>query len=276
MDPIPAPSHSNQNLRSENLIPRPASPVSRPGNVPENTDSENINIQVPPKGMLDSSKVSLNSNGTLKMDKNIKVDLDLNSAPTPPGMNAAPKSFYQSAQLVQNSPVPPQLPKDESKNHDAYKLSSGEVQGPKPPLVSNKSHRLVFILVSGVAIGALAVGGYYFMQNRNSGSPVVIASPSPTPETVIDPALDSDADTIPDLVENAIGTDPDKMDSDGDSYNDAAEIKSGYSPIIAGSAGKYTPEDLQALKDKIRMADEGFYAVLFGAENGDVNKETKN
>ena len=65
-------------------------------------------------------------------------------------------------------------------------------------------------------------------------------------------------------MEKAIGTNPNKMDTDGDGYNDLAEIKNGYSPIVAGPGGKYTSEQLQALKDKMKTASDKFYEKEFG------------
>lgn len=43
--------------------------------------------------------------------------------------------------------------------------------------------------------------------------------------------LDSDQDGLTDEEERAWGTDPQKIDTDGDSYSDGAEVKSGYNPL---------------------------------------------
>ncbi len=270
MDPVPASSQNNQNFGKDNLNPKPV-------NAPGSNDADSIKIKVPPNGIL-GSKASLNSDGGLKPDKNIKVDLDLNSAPALGAdypKNNAGVSPVPKRQPVQNDFSPAQAQKSDYNNADQYKLSNGEVQGPKPPLVPNKSHKLIFILIAGIAIGALAIGAYYLTQN--SGGDISLASVSPqlTPEPTVDPTLDSDSDTIPDAVEKAIGANPDKMDTDGDSFNDLAEIKNGYSPLIAGAAGKYAPEALKSLKDKIKAADEKFYLEVFGVENSPENKETK-
>lgn len=268
MDPMSASSQNNQNLNTEdNLNGGPVSDLPKPDNILENS-GEDVNIKVPPKGMLDSSGLPMNSNGMLRPDKNIKVNLDLNSAPVL-GENRMENNNFQSTpsrpssspvQNFQNNNLPPQPQKTDIKNGDQYKLSNGEVQGPKPPLVPNKNFKLIYILVAGVAIGALAIGGYYLMQKNEDDVPVENSKSSETPLPTIDAALDSDSDTIPDAVEIAIGTDPDKMDTDGDTYFDLDEIKSGYSPIIAGVAGKYTPEEWQTLKNKIKAADGDFYA----------------
>ncbi len=121
--------------------------------------------------------------------------------------------------------------------------------------------KIIFAVIAIVVLGVLAIGGYYLM--KKSGGNVPVASVSPTPK--VDSILDSDSDTIPDAVEKAIGTNPAKMDTDGDGFNDLAEIKSGYSPLVAGSA-KLTLEDLQILKDKIKAADNDFYENNFAGE----------
>lgn len=41
---------------------------------------------------------------------------------------------------------------------------------------------------------------------------------------------DSDGDGLPDLFEDAVGTDPNNPDSDGDGYNDKTELENNYSP----------------------------------------------
>ncbi len=132
---------------------------------------------------------------------------------------------------------------------------------------SNKTagygRKIIFFMVSVMAIGALAIGGYY-LAKKGDNVPVASVSLTPTPEPAIDPSLDSDSDTIPDAVERAIRTNPEKMDTDNDSFNDLPEIKNGYSPLIAGAAGKYTTEQWQAIKDKIKAADSSFYESLFG------------
>lgn len=46
--------------------------------------------------------------------------------------------------------------------------------------------------------------------------------------------IDVDNDGLPDKLEEALGTDPTKMDSDGDGYSDGDEIKNGYNPLGDG------------------------------------------
>lgn len=265
MDPMPAFSQNNQAAGKDKANPPPANLPTKKVGAPENIGAGGFDIKVPPQGALNSSKSPVNFNSAAKPDKNIKVNLDLNSAPpasfekNTASNNLVPKPSFSSGQSVQNNSLPQN---GENKKFDPYKLSSGELQGPKSPLVPNKNHALIFILVAGLVIGALAIGGYYLMNKNNNNIPVAVISP--TPEPTVNLNLDTDSDGIPDVVEKAIGTNLSKMDTDNDSFNDLPEIKNGYSPIIAGASGKYTPEQWQAVKDKIKAVDSKFYENVFG------------
>ncbi|MEA2065348.1 MAG: MopE-related protein [Patescibacteria group bacterium] len=46
---------------------------------------------------------------------------------------------------------------------------------------------------------------------------------------------DSDNDGLSDMIEDAVGTDKEKIDSDGDGYNDKSEILNGYNPTGSGT-----------------------------------------
>jgi hypothetical protein len=48
--------------------------------------------------------------------------------------------------------------------------------------------------------------------------------------------LDTDADGLPDYIENYYGTDPNNPDTDGDGYKDGEEVENGYDPLASGSA----------------------------------------
>lgn len=58
-------------------------------------------------------------------------------------------------------------------------------------------------------------------------------SPEPSPPPP-DPTLDSDSDGLTNLQEAQLGTDPNNPDTDGDGFNDGAEVKAGYNPLGSG------------------------------------------
>ncbi len=120
------------------------------------------------------------------------------------------------------------------------------------------------IAVAVLIILALGAGGYYLLSKNNNpasypfGSEVI---PTVTPPT--GNSSDSDKDGLPDAIEKILGTNINNMDTDRDGYDDPAEIKAGHNPLIAGAGDKYTPEEWQVLKDKIKAADEKFYKNNF-------------
>lgn len=145
-----------------------------------------------------------------------------------------------------------------------FKLASAEVQGPKPPLVSGGGSKFSLIAIAAILIIIAGIGGYYFYTNDNSLQPAVspaVIAPTITP--LADKNLDSDKDGLPDSIEKVLGTYITKADTDGDGYNDLQELKSGYSPLIAGAAGKYTPEEWDNVKGKIKIEDPEFYKREF-------------
>lgn len=70
--------------------------------------------------------------------------------------------------------------------------------------------------------------------------------------------LDSDGDGLPDLMEEAIGTDPNNPDSDGDGYDDKAEIRDEFNPKGEGRP-QINTELLERLKGFIvlQVEDKG-------------------
>lgn len=130
-----------------------------------------------------------------------------------------------------------------------------------PAKTESGNKKLIFVAIVIMVLGALAIGDYYLTKKSGDNAPVASVSSTPT----VGLTLDLDFDIIPDLVEKIIGTNPEKVDTDGDGFNDLAEIKSGYSPLIAGSA-KLAQEEWQSLKDKIKAADKEFFEENFAVE----------
>lgn len=129
--------------------------------------------------------------------------------------------------------------------------------------IGGSSKKLIFTVIVVVVLIVLAVGGYYLMKKPN----VVVGDLLIMPTTIppVSNSLDSDKDGLPDSIEKVLGTNINNSDTDGDTYDDLSEIKSGYSPLFAGSL-KLMPEELQVLKDKIKAVDNIFYENNFGVE----------
>ena len=89
--------------------------------------------------------------------------------------------------------------------------------------------------------------------------------------------LDTDLDTLPDVAEFVLGTNPTKADSDGDGIPDAAELDQGTNPldglptvtgIIATAATPGPTVDVCALNDLVILAAQDKGVFLFSANNG--------
>ena len=80
-------------------------------------------------------------------------------------------------------------------------------------------------------------------------------------EVEINKELDSDQDRLPDHLEKILGTDLNKIDTDGDSYSDFDEIKNGYNPV---GDEKYTEKEWGVIKENIKSEDEKLYKEMFG------------
>lgn len=173
--------------------------------------------------------------------------------------------------------------KSQSSNQP-YKLAASELQGPKPPLVNNSGSKFALAVIVLILIGVVGIGGYYFFKKNKNESvsqlkniPVVTPTETPINTSAETPKADmnmhNDNDGLSDAIEKAIGTDPINPDTDGDGFNDLQEIKNGYSPLVMGAAGKYTPEQWQAVKEKIRIINPEFYREMFEAGNNTKNNE---
>lgn len=149
----------------------------------------------------------------------------------------------------------------ENKDNNSGKPVLNKAQKPKPFWANTISFKIAWgIIILILLFSASAI--YYFSRLDTE---TLVSSPAISPSASPEISLDSDSDGLPDRIEKILGTDSMKADSDGDTYSDLSEIKSGYDPLYAGTAGKYSPEDWQEIKDKIKKADVGFYDDNFSA-----------
>lgn len=80
--------------------------------------------------------------------------------------------------------------------------------------------------------------------------------------------VDSDADGLTDSEEKIVGTDPNKADTDGDSYSDLAELKSGYDPLVPGQKSS---ENSKMLSYKIDSKATAIYPSSWEITRSDAN-----
>lgn len=187
------------------------------------------------------------------------------------------KSFASVPPVPPNSSTPPVPTTQINDNNLAinmntqhsgqqFKLSTNEVQGHKPPLVGGHGSKFALIAAISILIIIAGIGGYYFYTKDNNIQPTPsLAAVVPTPIPVVDKNSDSDKDGLSDVIEKVLGTYMTKADTDGDGYNDLNEIKSGYSPLIAGGVGKYSVQEWDLVKGKIKIEDREFYEREFEA-----------
>ncbi len=137
---------------------------------------------------------------------------------------------------------------------------------------SGNDKKILIVLILFAIISAAAY--CFFFLDKKSAEPVAPGNNSNVSKTenVIDKTTDTDNDGLPDYMEKVLGIDANNPDSDGDGYMDFDEIKNGYDPL---SDKKYTEEEWQAVKDKIKAADEGFYEEVFGKEENNINDAQK-
>ena len=69
--------------------------------------------------------------------------------------------------------------------------------------------------------------------------------------------VDSDNDGLPDTFEQAIGTDKNKSDTDGDGYNDMTELTNGFSPTAKGKSLTFDKKFSASLAGRILLQVQG-------------------
>ncbi len=69
--------------------------------------------------------------------------------------------------------------------------------------------------------------------------------------------LDSDQDGLTNQEEKALGTDPNKFDTDGDGYSDGAEVRSGYDPLKPAPGDQLFPSSAAVSQNKAEVAPSG-------------------
>ena len=123
---------------------------------------------------------------------------------------------------------------------------------------------ILLIIVSLVIIGFGAV--YFLFLNKEDNNKLSseegteIIKDEGAIEAEVDRTIDTDQDGLPDYIEEILGTDENNADTDGDSYSDFDEIKSGYNPL---TDEKYMEEEWEIVKEIIRGEDKGLFGEIF-------------
>lgn len=68
---------------------------------------------------------------------------------------------------------------------------------------------------------------------------------------------DADGDGLSDLAEAALGTDKNKVDTDGDGYNDKQEVIGGFNPLVKGKSYPIDLKFANSMKGKILLSVQG-------------------
>ena len=148
----------------------------------------------------------------------------------------------------------------ENNNQAEDSIGSGKIFN-EPRKKSSKK----IVLVGGVVMIILGVVASYllFFSNKEDDN-IPVVEDEKNEEVEIDKELDSDQDGLPDYIEKVLGTDVNNSDTDGDSYSDFEEIKNGYNPL---GDEKFTEEEWEGVKGKIRSGDEGLFGEMFENNN---------
>lgn len=234
MEQTPAPfQEKNNDILSGNNPPLPP----EQNNLSSNQD-ENASIIVPPRGVFEKKEPLRNTQDIL------------------------PRNGFKT-----NEPDPGNQASEDNSNNKESVSNSFSVSLPFEPYNENAKFYKIIMGATVLFLTAILIGGIFmFKKNNNSAAPAATSTPivTPAPTPAANPNLDTDSDGLFDRIEAVIGTDLNSSDTDMDTFSDLNEIKNGYSPLIAGAAGKYAPEDWQAIKDKIKEKDSEFYNKNFG------------
>lgn len=195
------------------------------------------------------------SGGFIYFSRDLLFPKPTNPVPTPPTpVVKEPPSSAASLTVAISGSAASLNWVDTSGNETGYRIERKEGQGTYLPITNLPGNSTVFLDASAQAgksytyrIVALGEGGEASPSNESSVSmpeapAPVIAGPSLPPG-----GLDSDSDGLSDQEEALFSTDPQKPDSDGDSYNDGNEVFHLYNP---------------AVKAPSRLVDSGLVAVL--------------
>lgn len=85
-----------------------------------------------------------------------------------------------------------------------------------------------------VTLGAANASVYDFLVKYGAGMADKDLARIPVADYNLSSGADTDKDGLSDLVEVALGTDPAKADTDGDTFNDKEEVLNDYNPLGAG------------------------------------------
>ena len=151
-----------------------------------------------------------------------------------------------------------------SENNTEIKLDGeGEPINSRLEKKGNKKNLLLAIIVL-IAVSFIAI---YFLvlkkddsKQLNSEINVENIKDEEAVKVEIDKKLDTDQDGLPNYLEKILGTDENKQDTDGDSYDDYNEIKGGYHPL---NEKKYTEEEWEMVKEMIKGEDEVLSEEMF-------------
>jgi len=135
---------------------------------------------------------------------------------------------------VQNTPTAINTT-SQNTNNDASQEPARSAATSSDFVVSNNIDQssLISSTTEDLLSGSVATSSEYEIGD-NQNIPNVPIVPATSTKKILTTAPDSDSDGLTDLEEVVIGTKPTEVDSDGDSYNDLAELKGLYNPAGEG------------------------------------------